>query len=254
MLRIACSLAAAAGLLLSPLARGADDALPALLARLAAAEERTAKVYDDWEYTMTIQADELDKKGVATRAEKIEMRHGHANGEATDALVRYERDGKDVTAEEKAKHDAKVAKRHEKEKDKAKSKDAKSDDGGSDFPSPFAPKEQPRYTFTALGSDPAGAGRVRIGFAPKKAADMEMKGEAVVDSSTGRIRSMTMTPAKLPAMVQALEISMEYGNGTDDAPLLSVMKMHGEGGILFVKKRFRAVTTFTNFVAPAVAK
>lgn len=238
----------AVSLLLPAGARAADDTLPSLLTKLAADEDRTAKVYDDWDYSMTIHAEELDRKGSTSSDEKIEMRHAHVNGESTDDLVRYERDGKDVTAEEQAKHKAKVEKREAKRKDSAK----KDDD--QDFPSPFATKEQAKYTFTRLGPDPADASRVRIGFVPKKAAEMEMKGEASVDAATGRIRSITMTPAKMPAMVQQLAIEMEYQSGPDDLRLLSVLKIHGEAGILFVKKRFRATTTFKDFAKPGATK
>ncbi len=247
MLRTA-TLLIALSLLLPAGARAADDALPSLLTKLAADEDRTAKVYDDWDYSMTIHAEELDRKGGASSAEMIEMRHAHVNGEATDDLVRYERDGKDVTAAEQAKRKAKVEKREAKRKDSAK----KDDD--QDFPSPFATKEQPKYTFTRLGTDPADASRVRIGFVPKKTAEMEMTGEASVDAATGRIHSITMTPAKMPAMVQQLAIEMEYQSGPDDLRLLSVLKIHGEAGILFVKKRFRATTTFMDFAKPGAAK
>lgn len=247
MLRTA-TLLIALSLLLPAGARAADDTLPSLLTKLAADEDRTAKVYDDWDYSMTIHAEELDRKGSASSDEKIEMRHAHANGEATDDLVRYERDGKDVTAEEQAKHKAKVEKRQ------AKQKAAPKKDDDPDFPSPFATKEQPKYTFTRLGPDPADASRVRIGFVPKKAAEMEMTGEASVDAATNRIRSITMTPAKMPAMVQKLEIEMEYQRGPDDLPLLSELKIHGEAGVLFVKKRFRATTTFKDFAKPGAAK
>lgn len=247
MLRTA-TLLIALSLLLPAGARAADDALPSLLTKLAADEDRGAKAYDDWDYSMTLHAEELDRKGNASSDETIEMRHAHANGKATDDLVRYERDGKDVTAEEQAKHKAKVEKREAKRKDSAK----KDDD--PDFPSPFASKEQPKYTFTRLGPDPADASRVRIGFVPQKAADMLMKGEASVDAATGRIRSVTMAPAKMPAMVQQLAIEMEYQRGPDDLSLLSVLKIHGEAGVLFVKKRFRATTTFRDFAKPGTAK
>ena len=231
---------AVALLALAAPALAANDDLAPLLAKLAAAEDRAHPIYREWNYTIKMNADELDSKGKPQSTTKVELRHSFENGEEKQTLVHEEKDGKDITKERQEKQKAREEKR-----DAAK-KDAKKDEGDDDeFPSPFGTKEQPKYVFTRLGPD-------RIGFAPKVPSKDAMKGDAVVDA-TGRLKTVTMTPSKMPAMVSVLEITMELGNGDAETPLLSDLEVHGEGGVLFIKKRFRASTIFSDFAKPAAA-
>src|SRR4051812_27686334 len=117
---------ASAALLLLSLARpalAANEDLAPVLAKLAAAEDRAHPIYREWNYTITMDADELDSKGKATSTQKMEMRHTFENGEEKQSMVSVVKDGKDITKEEQEKSKARAEKRDKEKPDSAKKKD-----------------------------------------------------------------------------------------------------------------------------------
>lgn len=232
------------------LARAADELAP-VLARAAAVEDATKRVYETWSYTLSVDSKELDKKGKTKTEEIVDLRH-HENGQ--EELLRDVKDGKDITADRKKEEQAHATPSPSATATAAAKKGDDGDDGGGlGFESPFARDKQPLYRFErASGAAATEPGVLRIRFTPKDPKRKgAMAGEAEVEDATGRVRSMTMHPAKLPTLVSQLEVTMVLGTTLDAGPVLSKIVVDATGGILFVKKRFHVVTTFSEFAPPS---
>lgn len=206
--------------------------LDELVKAAGAAEVASEAAFESRPCTVTIDARELDKKGAVKDASEIVMRRTLVDGKQHDELVRYVENGKDVTAEKKAK-------RAEREKE-ADEEEGNGKDRGQ-IRSPFHPKNADGYAFEDLGADKTDPTLRRIRFAPKKGAtaDDRMIGEATL-TPAAQLRAMRMKPAKLPMLVSTIDIVGEFG------PSGEVVKlgMKGEAGALFIKKRFDVMTTF----------
>lgn len=231
------------------LARAADDLAP-VLARAAAVEDATKPVYDTWSYTLSVDSKEIDKKGKTKTEEIVDLRH-HENGQ--EELLRDVKDGKDITAERKKEEQAHAHATPSPSATATAAGAKKDDDGGNlGFESPFAREKQPLYRFERAGGGAPEPGVLRIRFAPKDAKRKgAMAGEAEVEDATGRVRSMTMHPAKLPTLVSQLDVTMVLGTSLATGPVLSKIVVDATGGILFVKKRFHVVTTFSDWTQPS---
>ena len=205
--------------------------LDELVKSAGAAEVASEAAFENRPCTVTIDAKELDKKGAVKDASEIVMRRMLVDGKQHDELVRYVENGKDVTAEKKAK-------RAEREKEEEES--GEGDDHGQ-IRSPFHPKNADGYAFEDLGADKADPALRRIRFAPKKGAtaDDRMIGEATL-TQAAQLRELRMRPAKLPMLVSAIDIVGEFGPSGEVVRL----GMKGEAGALFIKKRFDVMTTF----------
>ena len=215
----------------------AADAPPAdLMKRLAdstAAMQKTAEAAD---VTIDTLAEQLDKSGKSTDTTDVVVRVTHPGGHEQDELVKYVEDGKDLTAEKKAKA----------AKDDAKKKTTDDGDANQDVPIPFSAARQPRYRFTAQGADEQG--RLRIHYEPAGTpGEDDGIGDALVDPATGALVQLTWSPAKLPTMVKELAMTLTFTQDPAHGTLLSKIEGHGRAGVLFVQKRFRLTTTFTEY-------
>lgn len=196
-----------------------------------------AKLLENSSHTTETRAEELDKKGkvesITESVERVTRRGDRTERE----VIRYVRDGRDVTQEEK--------KRRAGEKAAPPRKRRSITIGAT---SPFEASEQPKHRFTLVGADPAEPNRVTIRFEPKGKPSPETNvGEAVVDLATGAILRLRFNPSDNPKFVDRMEVQMEYGAATPEGPALSRVTMEGAGGILFVKKRMRMTMTLSDY-------
>jgi len=196
-----------------------------------------AKLLENSSHTTETRAEELDKKGkVGSVTESVE-RVTRRGGQTEREVIRFVRDGKDVTESEK--------KRRAEEKAKPPRKSRSVRIGAK---SPFEASEQPKHRFTLAASDPADTGKVTIRFEPKGKPSPETNvGEAVVDPATGAILRLRFRPSDNPTFVDRMEVQMEYGAATPEGPALSRVTMEGAGGILFIKKRIRMTVTLADY-------
>lgn len=213
-----------------------------MLGKVSEREARMAKFLENHSHLTETRAEELDKKGnVESVTESLER--VVRKGERTEReILRYVRDGKDDTANERKKRAGVKAGPPGKER---------SIKIGAT--SPFDAKEQGKHRFTLVGPDPADPGRVRIRFEPngKKSPETSV-GEAVVDPATGAILSLRFRPADNPKFVDQMDVQMEYGATTPEGPALSRVTIEGAGGVLFIKKRMKMTVKLSEyeFAAP----
>jgi hypothetical protein len=219
-------------LLASPPA-GADAVdLPALLKRLATYSASLSRNDDTVDRTCTDRQEKLDGDGkVSTWVERV-TRITHPGGREVKELVKATQDGKDVTAEWKAK-DA------EKKKGDA--------GAGVDAKNPFDAAEQGKYQFTIKGPAPNDPSKLLLYFAPKgKASTNLVIGHALVDPAKGELLKSTFRPSEYPSMVS--EASLEWDTPpTPFGPLTTRFSFRGEGGILFIKQRLRGTIRCHDF-------
>lgn len=180
--------------------------------------------------TMTIDAKELDKKGGVKDTSEIVLRRTFVDGKQQNELLRYVENGKDITAEKKAKRAA--------EKKDAEQKD---DDRDKQLRSPFHPENAGSHAFEDLGADALDPTLRRVKFSPKKGStgDGLMIGEATL-TLAAQLRSIRMKPAELPMLVNTIDIVAAFGASGE----VDRMELAGEAGALFIKKRFRVITSF----------
>ena len=221
---------------------GATPDLPAVLAKVSEREARMAKILENSSHTTATRAEELDKKGkvesVTESLERVTLRAGKPERE----ILKYVRDGKDDTANEKKKRAGAKA-----------GPPGKESSMRIGMRSPFEPSEQPKHRFTLVGADPADPSRLTVRFEPKgKPSQDTSVGEAVVDTATGAILRLRFRPSENPKFVERMDVQMEYGAPTPEGPVLSRVAIDGAGGILFNKKRMKMTLTLSDyeFAAP----
>ncbi|MBC8645712.1 MAG: hypothetical protein H7X85_01005 [Thermoanaerobaculia bacterium] len=216
--------------------------LPALLEGLAKHQDAVRPVYDAG-FTMTTRTEELDKKGRAESTTESVERITTVNGKQEREIVRAVRDGKDVTQEQRRR------------RAERKAAAAKAGEGSGSRRNltmsvfnPFARDEQAKYRFTLAGADPAVPGGVLIRFEPKGApSDQTNTGEAVVDTALPAPVRIRYRPSVTKKPIQKIAFDLLFATPSPRGPVLSSFSIEGEGGVLFVKKRFRSKTTFSDY-------
>lgn len=177
--------------------------------------------------TVDIVAEELDSDGKVTKTTHTALRVARGGAKSERKLLTFVENGKDLTA----------AKRAELESAPKKETQVRS---------PFHPEERAKYRFTTLEAD--GPGPLRIGFEPSVEKTSELYvGEATVDPQTGDVLAVSLRPSKNPPFVQSLSIDSKLDAVTPAGRATSRLTLSGVGGFLFIKQRFRVVTTFTDY-------
>ncbi|HEY8209316.1 MAG TPA: hypothetical protein VIG99_17630 [Myxococcaceae bacterium] len=211
-----------------------------LLKKLADRDARLTRLYKEGAVTMTSRVEELDKGGKVQHTQTVVLRLTQKDGKPHGEVVRASRDGQDVTEEERKTQAEKQARADEDPKGKK--------DGRMSMTLPFDAATQPKYQFQLLGPDAKNPSLSRIGFGPRGKPDKDIwAGEAVVDPSSGEVKWMKQRPSDLPAFVDRLEMVFEFGASTSEGPAISTLQMEGEGGLPFFKKKFRVMTTFSDY-------
>jgi len=177
--------------------------------------------------TVDIVAEELDSDGKVTKTTHTALRVARDGAKSERKLLTFVENGKDLTA----------AKRAELESAPKKETQVRS---------PFHPDERAKYQFTVLAADQPAS--MRIGFEPSGEKTSELYvGEATVDPQTGDVLAVTLRPSKNPPFVQSLSIESKLDAVTPAGRATSSLTLSGVGGFLFIKQRFRVLTTFKDY-------
>jgi hypothetical protein len=230
-------IAAAAWLILAPAVTAQD--LASLLEGLAKHTDVLKPVYDRG-FTRTTRIEELDKSGRPESVIETVERVTRNDGREERQLLRAVRDGKDVTEELRQKRAERAA----------SGKSGGQQEVSFSAQSPFRRSEQPKYRFSLAGRDPGNPGRVRIAFEPKgQPSEAVVQGEAVVDAAAAVPVLIRFRPSVYPKHVQKMNMELQYGVSSELGPLLSAISVDAEGGLLFIKKRYRTKSTFSDYSA-----
>lgn len=98
----------------------------------------------------------------------------------------------------------------------------------------------------------AARGAVRVEFEPLGAADTHTNvGFALVDPTTGALQRLELHPSDLPLYVNSLNAVIEFDPKAPERPMPLKISVDAEGGLLFVKRSLRTVTTFTDLETTA---
>lgn len=238
-----------------------EGAVPPLWTRAAAAYEANKNLVPG---SMVQLVEELDGDGkVKSRNEaRLRFTPGGPDSVTTEILSATE-DGKDVTAKEREK----LARQQEKaRKDRAKQakadekragekKDGERSHGVSSNDSPFAENAQKDIRVADTGRRETERGRrcAVLEFAyPRrdpddpKAKPFTVKGTAWIDEETGAPLRVDSTRDPLPRGVKRMSSTFLYAPRPDGSLVLSEMRIEGEGGFLFINKRFRMKAAFAD--------
>lgn len=217
-------------LLLSLLCTATPDA--ALLERLATQAKRLETFTSQAQLQVDVVAEELDGDGAVAKSSFTSLKLKR-NGEQVERTLLSHREGdKDLTE----------AKRSELEKPPKK---------GDSMRSPFLPEQQAKYRYTQLGAPEGSPQLLRLGFAPAGDKSEELsEGEALVDPESGAVLKLSMRPSKLPAGVKTLAVDAVLDAQTPAGRALSKLTIQGTAGFLFFTRRFRVVTTFSDYRGP----
>jgi len=228
--------AALAGLFGTESLRAEDRSLEALLPKLSAWSARLEAALNRSVFTMTGHTDEVDGDGRASDHKEGVFRVD-ARGERVHVQVlRYAEDGEDKTAEarEKVRRDEEKRDKKHKEPDEV-------------LRMPFLQPELGKYSFRIGESDPRSPARVRVYFSAKQRAKNLGNGSAWVDTRTGEVLTMGVSPSKTSLFVDFINVTLEFGDVTPAGPGISRIGFDARGGFLFFHKRVRGEATLSNY-------
>jgi hypothetical protein len=218
-----------------PAAEAAEISLAPLLERLARHAEQFEQMKRRGSYTLDGRYDELDADGHAVGAKTATLHVTATPQGPITEIVAYTEDGKDKTSEarEKAR--------------KARAEAKKSAGGGpKDLRLPFLASEQPRYDFSIAERAPDQAGRVRIAFAPRVAAEDALKGSAWVDPNAGEVLTMGFSLSKNPRFVDHVDVTIRFANITPIGRAPSTFDVDIRGSFLFIHRHYRGSGTISD--------
>lgn len=163
------------------------------------------------------------------------------------------KDGKDVTAEQKKQYDEQRKKREAQEKKKGAPKNEQRSHSVSSNDSPFSAEVQKeiRAVDTGKRENAGGRGCAVFEFAyprrdenDEKSKPYTVRGTAWIDEETGCPLRVDSTRDPLPRGAKRMSSSFLYETRPDGSCVLKEMLFEGEGGFLFIKKRFRVKAVF----------
>lgn len=204
---------------------------PSLLAKLAlhAAAFETMKTHAS--YAVDGKLEELAGDGSVSSTKQMTAAVVATGSAVHFDIVRYVEDGQDKTQEAK-------------DKQRERASEPKKPDK-HELHMPFLASEQPRYAFELAETDPLDPERVRVSFAPKVKDEDTTEGSAWVDAAAGNVLSVGFKLSKPPSIVDYVHVTVVFGAPTSIGPAPSKIAIDGQAGVLFLRKRFRAVATLS---------
>lgn len=214
--------------LLLVLAAAAPD--PALLEKLGARALALEAYANGSRVTVDVVAEELDADGKVKKTTHTAMRVGRSGTKVERKLLTFIEDGKDLTERKRA------------ELEKPPKKE------GAAVKSPFHPDQRVKYRFAVLAPPADKPALMRLGFQPAGEKTPELYvGDATLDPETGDVLALSLRPSKTPAFVDSLSIEATLDAPTPAGRAMSRLTLKGVAGFLFIKERFRVVTTFADY-------
>ncbi len=176
----------------------------------------------------------LDKQGNAKRTDEtwITLSVGE-DGEIVTTIDRALEDGADVTASTQ-----------EKARKKAEDGDGGNVELGPDF-LPFVKANQRKVEAKSTGETRAFDGRTGTGYDVRYKTDEgdTLVGTTYLDVESGAPLMLQVRPDPLPTMVDEFETEVFFGPTADGGWAIVRFVVTGSGGVVLIKKRFRAEVT-----------
>ena len=207
-----------------------DIDLPVLLARVA---EQLPSATLPCGFTERTTAEELDRKGQPSARERHTFRIERTRDAVKRERVSVDNTFNELSARIRPKEDSELT---DDEKERRK----------RSFRTPFRADEQTSYRFR-LG-EPKQPGQAVVFFEPVEKDTTRGEGFATVDLETARILTIVSRPSAFPVFLSELDIRMSFGS-TACGWQPTRIELKGEGGFLFIRTRFRSMTTLDEYVA-----
>jgi hypothetical protein len=195
----------------------------------------------DGSLRMTCVMEYLNAEGTVTKTLQLDHRRSFRDGQMRDELLSASEDGRDVLERERRSAEAAPASGFPKRW---------SLDESLSPPVPFLDDLTGSYRIQTL-SDGVADGRLRYATGPRSDDYRTAEGVLELDPADGLPRRHTFTPRPLPKMIRALITTVHYGR-LDGLAMPQSSESVGEGGFLFIKRRFRVRMTYYDWdLAPA---
>ena len=215
----------------------AEAPTPALLGRLAAHAAAFEAMRTQASYAVQGKLEELDGDGKANGVKEMHARVESDGASITFVVDSYTEDGEDKT------EDARTKARERAEKKKKNADEAKK----KELRMPFLATEQPRYVFDIAERDKDDPSRLRVTFVPREKDETTIEGSAWVDERAGTVISAGFKLSRTSMWIDYMHVQVEFGAPTSLGPAVSKVSMDGKGGILFLRKRFHAQATLSDW-------
>lgn len=189
----------------------------------------------DGSFRMTCVIDELDSKGTVTKHLVLEHKRTFRSGTMHEELLSARENDVDIL-ERQRKAEAHPVRRGTAAR--------WSLDDALAPPIPFL--GEPPSHYQLVSESPLGtAGFSRLSYAPhERRADRRCaSGHVELDPRDGLPLRLVFTPIPLPRMIRALTTTVRYGR-VNGLAIPESTESVGEGGLLFIKKRFRIRMTY----------
>ncbi len=216
-------------LVLSTHARAADDTFQ-FAAALAGRVWHDDRPLADGSFVMTCVFDELDSKGNVTKHLVLEHKRTFRSGTMHEELLSARENDVDVLERQR---------RDEAHPMRRGTAARWSVDDALAPPIPFLGEPPSRYKLILEpASDTVGSRRMSYTPHERRAERRGAEGHVEFDARDGLPLRLVFTPIPLPKMIRALTTTVHYGRFGGLAIPESTESI-GEGGLLFIKKRFR---------------
>lgn len=198
----------------------------------------------DGSFEMTCVIDELDARGAVTKHVVLEHRRTFHSGSMREELISARENDVDILERQR---------RAEAHPVRLGTGDRWSLDDALAPPIPFLGESPYHYQLVLqTASDTAGAGRMTYAPHERRADRRCASGHIELDAHDGLPLSHRFTPIPLPKMIRALTTTVQYGRVNGLAVPVSTESI-GEGGLFFIKKRFRVRMTYHHWNLNTVA-
>ena len=202
---------------------------PSLLEKLGERAVQLEAFANASRVTVEVVVEKFDAEGVVTKTTRTSLRVGRKKEEVDRKLLSFVENGKDLSESRRAELEAPPKK-------------------PMMVKSPFHPDQTDQYRFAILAPPPDQPTLMRLGFQPAgENTDKLYMGDATVDPQTGEVLTLSLRPSKNPPFVHSLSIEATLDAVTPAGRAMSSLTVKGVAGFLFIKERFRIVTTFKDY-------
>jgi hypothetical protein len=188
------------------------------------------------------RTEDLAKDGRVQGVEEVTFAYPPGDGEAKPELIRFVRDGVDVTDRERVKL---AAQQEEARKKKSGSRGVTFGVGGT----PFDPRHQATVSFHRTGERRTIDGRACRGFEYGRSdpAGGHYVGTAFLDEETGAPVSLRERPEPLPRFTDQLWVALSFVYKGPGEWYPTHAQVEGSGGLLFIRKSIRSSIELLDF-------
>jgi len=198
-----------------------------------------------WRPTRTVsRIEDLAKDGRVRSVDEVTHAYPPGDAEPRAELVRYLRDGVDVTEKERAKLAA--------QEKKASARQKKKGEGGVRLGvagTPFDPERQAAVSFRRTSERRTIGGRACQAYEYSRSDDSGQRsvGTACLDEETGAPMSLRERPEPLPRFVDRLWVVLSFTYKGPGEWYPTHVEVEGSGGLLFIKKSIHTTIELLDF-------